>query len=188
MCPAPRRTSRDAIVRAARDLLEADGLDGVTMATVAARVGVRPPSLYKHVRDRAALLGAVADVAAAELEAVVRQADPVTAAPADRLRAVATAYRRYAARSPRAAALLFEVAEPSAAPSAGATSAATRPLLAIGAALAGARHALGTARLLAAFIVGFTTMEQAGAFRRGTEVDESFEFAIEALVRGLEST
>ena len=38
--PTPDRTSLDAILLAARELLEADGPAGLTMAAVAARVGV----------------------------------------------------------------------------------------------------------------------------------------------------
>jgi AcrR family transcriptional regulator len=188
MSPAPARTSLDDIVAAARDILEADGLDGVTMATIATRVGVRPPSLYKHVRDREALLSLVAERTAMELEAALRESDPIDGSGEERVRALANAYRAFARRSPRAASLLFGVAEPSAAPSPAVSAAAARPLLAVSGALAGARNALSAARLLTAFVFGFTTMEQAGAFRLGGDVDAAFDFSLDVLIRGLALT
>ena len=109
MSPTPARTSREAIVAAARSLLEEEGLHAVTMANVADRVGVRPPSLYKHVRDRAALIAAVADEAALELGAEVDTAvrgSPGESAEA-RVVSAAEAFRAFAGRSPRSVSLLF---------------------------------------------------------------------------------
>ncbi len=48
MSPARSRTSDEAIIAAARGLLEEGGLEAVSMASIAERVGIRPPSLYKH--------------------------------------------------------------------------------------------------------------------------------------------
>lgn len=45
-----------AIVEAALAVVAERGVAGLTMAAVAARLGVRSPSLYHHVRDKSALL------------------------------------------------------------------------------------------------------------------------------------
>ncbi|WP_331770793.1 TetR/AcrR family transcriptional regulator (plasmid) [Embleya sp. NBC_00888] len=51
----------DALVRAALVVLERDGLDALSMRSVAAELGVRAPSLYWHVRDKEELLDLLAD-------------------------------------------------------------------------------------------------------------------------------
>ena len=55
--PTPReRTPRARqIIDAARQLLEAEGSDGLTMRRLADELGIRAPSLYKHVAGRPAL-------------------------------------------------------------------------------------------------------------------------------------
>jgi AcrR family transcriptional regulator len=47
--PASRR---EQIVAAALELLETHGPEGLTMRAVAARVGIKAPSLYKHFPDK----------------------------------------------------------------------------------------------------------------------------------------
>jgi AcrR family transcriptional regulator len=195
MSPTPARTSRTAIVEAARALLEEEGFDGVTMAAVAERVGVRPPSLYKHVRDRAALLDAIAQDAIEELGRVMEGAlegRPGNApgespgdAPGERLLRVGEAFRALARRSPRSVALIFAGLGAEFQPSVESAAAAARPLFSLAAELAGADRALPAARVLTAFAYGFSAMENGRAFRFGGDVDEAFRAGLEALARGL---
>lgn len=53
------RLSRDSIIDEGIRLLGDEGLDGVSLRKLAARLGVRAPSLYWHVPDKNALLGAM---------------------------------------------------------------------------------------------------------------------------------
>jgi AcrR family transcriptional regulator len=187
MSPTPARTSSDAIIAAARSLLEEQGLEAVTMANVAGRVGVRPPSLYKHVRDRGTLVAAVADEAALELGRVVDEAvrgGPTEGADARILRA-ALAFRALAGRSPRSVSLVFAGLGGDLQPSVETAALAARPLLDVSAELAGEDRALVVARVLTAFTYGFCAMEQAGAFRFGGDIDETFHSGIAALILGL---
>ena len=59
---APRNTlSRDRIVEAALEVLDAEGFEAVTMPSLAKRLGVGTMSLYRHVADKADLINAVAE-------------------------------------------------------------------------------------------------------------------------------
>lgn len=53
--------NRATLAAAALDLIARDGLDALTMRTLAAATGVKAPSLYWHVRDRDELLDLTAD-------------------------------------------------------------------------------------------------------------------------------
>lgn len=58
----PRNTlSRDRIVDAALALIDDDGLDALTMPSLAKRLGVGTMSLYRHIDDKGDLINAVAE-------------------------------------------------------------------------------------------------------------------------------
>jgi TetR/AcrR family tetracycline transcriptional repressor len=65
---------RQRIVTEAVALLDAEGLDGVTTRKLAARLGVRSPTLYWHIPNKAALVTAIA-------EAILEQQFPDLAPP-----------------------------------------------------------------------------------------------------------
>jgi TetR/AcrR family tetracycline transcriptional repressor len=53
--------TRDDVVRAAVELLDEQGLDGVTLRALGDRLGVAAPTLYWHVRNKQHLLDLVAE-------------------------------------------------------------------------------------------------------------------------------
>jgi len=72
----PPRLSRDEIVDAARQIIESDGVDALTMRRVADRVSSSPMAIYRHVRDRDELLVGVLDRLVTELPAPRLPAEP----------------------------------------------------------------------------------------------------------------
>lgn len=183
--PTPARTSPDAILAAARAILEAEGLEGLTMQAVATRVGVRAPSLYKHVADRAGLIRSVADAVVADLEEAlaVRRPSPD---PADDLRAIARRYRSFVRANPAGYALLFADLPPAAAADPERVAVLARPILESIARLIDDDDAvLPAARTFVAWAHGFTSMERAGAFRLGGDVDAAYAAGIEVILAGI---
>lgn len=53
--------TRDAVVRAAREILDADGYPALSMRSLARALGVRPNTLYSHVSDKLELVDALLD-------------------------------------------------------------------------------------------------------------------------------
>jgi AcrR family transcriptional regulator len=171
--PTPERTSYAEIVAAGRDILEESGPAGLTMQSVAQRVGVRAPSLYKRVRDRDALIGAVAAATVGDLTERLEASDRS-------LEDLARAYRALAHERPEGFRLMFAAVAPQEL-----LDRAGMTIVDSAAAIAGQEHALDAARLVTAWATGFIHMELAGAFRLGGDVDGAFEFGLAALRRGL---
>ncbi|MFE6963525.1 TetR/AcrR family transcriptional regulator [Agromyces sp. NPDC057679] len=203
--PTPERTSLDAILAAGREILESDGLGGLTMQAVADRVGVKAPSLYKRVRNRGELVRSIAASTVAELGARLDApgeagepgepgepggpgAGPAgerDAAIADVAR-LARVLRTFAHERPAAYRLVFASGDDSGL-EVEVLREASAPLLVAAAELAGPDHALDAARTLTAWVTGFISMELAGAFRLGGDVDRAFEFGVERISAALAS-
>jgi AcrR family transcriptional regulator len=182
--PAIAKTSDDDVVLAARKLIEREGADGVSMQAVADQVGVRAPSLYKRFTDRAALLAAVERNAFASLARTLERAAK-TGKPATDLVEMGRAYRRFAKSHPRLYEMLFSRSAPRGPDADRARAEAAKPLIERVAELTGEKHALTSARVVTAFVHGFVSMENAGAFRLGEGVDDAYEQGLSMLLRSL---
>ena len=177
--------STAAVVAAAAEIADAEGLDRLTLARVAAAAGVRTPSLYNHVeslddvRRRVALL-ALRDLADALRDAAVGRAGD------DALVAMADAYRAYARRHPgRYAATQRAPAEGDEEMRAAAKGAVDVVLAILrGYGLEG-DDAIHAARAVRSALHSFVALETGGGFGIPVDLDESYERMVRALARGL---
>ncbi|MFG1791860.1 TetR/AcrR family transcriptional regulator [Nocardia sp. NPDC049149] len=94
---------RDEIVQAAVELLDEHGDESaITLRSVARRVGIAAPSIYRHFPDQPTIMLALVQQAFAELEQRLRAArDDAGADPRQRLFAVCHAYLDFAQQHPQ---------------------------------------------------------------------------------------
>jgi AcrR family transcriptional regulator len=174
------------VVAAAARLADEVGLPHVTMGRLAERLGVRAPSLYKHVDSQADLHRRIAVLALTELGDALREALQGRAG-RDALSAAASTVRRFVVDHPgRYAATLRVDPDSSDDPL---VVAGDRVLDSLSAVLAGydvdpadTVHAL---RMLRSLTHGFAVLEAAGGFQLAADVDESFAWLVDLVDRGL---
>ncbi len=175
------------VVQEAEDIADEVGLNNLTLAAIAPRLGVRMPSLYKHVDGMDALQRLVAIRAKTELADVLGRA-AVGKAGVEALNAVCIAYRSWARAHPGRYAATVRAPANGDVEDTAASQAAVQVALA---ALAGYRleddDAIDAVRALRATLHGFITLEQAGGFGLPVDVDRSFVRLVSGLAETLRS-
>lgn len=175
-----------AVVEAAATFADEHGLESVTLARLAAEVGVRPPSLYAHVagledlRRRLGARGARELAAEMSLAAAGRAGD-------EALHAVAHAYRSYGREHPGSYAAAQRAHQLQRTDEAvAAARAAVDVVLAVlrGYGLDG-DDAVHAARAIRVALHGFVSLEAEQGFAIELSLDETFERLIATLDRGL---
>ncbi len=116
-----RKITREVVLAAALDIIDRDGIDGLSMRGLARALDRDPMILYRHAPNKAALLDGVAETVLAKL--TVDATDPDWAG---QLRSVARNYRALALAYPHVVPLL--VTRPLAAPLALRPHGTLRPL------------------------------------------------------------
>jgi AcrR family transcriptional regulator len=100
------KSTRQSIAMAARQILDAEGSDAVTMRRVAEVVKITPMAIYRHYDAREGLLAALADTGFEELAARIAR-ERFSGSAAKRLGAMAEIFLDHALRHPRLFELMF---------------------------------------------------------------------------------
>ena len=119
--PQAAPLSRALVLRAALDIVDRDGVDGLSMRRLGGALGRDPMSLYRYAPNKAALLDGVAELVLEQLAVDTADADWES-----QLRTVAHAYRDLALAHPKVVPLL--VTRPLATPLALRPAGTLRPL------------------------------------------------------------
>ena len=208
-----RVLTRERVVAEGLTMIAAVGAQGLSMRALAARLGVVPGALYRHVRDKEQLYDLILDAVLAEVDRRVDPGQPWIA----QIAALAHRLRSVLEDRPGVAALL-KIRDPLSPASLALAEAFLAPLLAAG--LAGG-EAAAAFRLIYDYTLGFAvadptspaerrlrdpaTREQLRAFLRAlpasrfpaladhgihawsADRDQRFAFGLDTLLRGLEA-
>lgn len=161
------------VVAAARRLLEEEGAAGLTMRRLAERLGIRAPSLYKHVPDKAALEAAIIAAGLQEAAAAFEAAVDATAPAGTAMGALAAAYRRFALDHPHLYRLMHSGPLPREQLPVGLEDRAAAPVLRV----AGDR---ARARALWAFAHGMVMLELDHRFPPDADLDAAWRAGLAA--------
>lgn len=184
--PTPAKTSPPQLARIARVLVESSGPDALTMGAVAQSAGIKPPSLYKHFADRAAILKVVEIEILHDLEAYLRRETRGPSAKS-RLVAMATAYRRFGRTAPNRYKAIYSGNAFNDPEIRAACLFSAQPLFEeLKAAGIAEARILPLSRTLVAFLHGFVLMEIGNAFNLGGSIDEAFDSSLETILREIE--
>jgi AcrR family transcriptional regulator len=177
-----------AITEAAAVLVDELGFAQLSMGLTAERLGVKTPSLYKHVTSQAELAHRIAILAMTECADAIRDAIQGRAG-IDALAAGAEAMRAFVKEHPGRYAAA-NAARP-AGPDDPFIPASDRVLASWAAMLRGYQidpgqeiHAL---RMLRSVVHGYASLEVAGGFQLSTDIDDSFAWMISFIDRGLQA-
>jgi AcrR family transcriptional regulator len=164
----------EAVVSAAEELADAEGLEAVTLASLARRLGVRAPSLYAHIDGLPDLRRRLATRGRRRLTATLQSA-AAGRARGDALAAVADAYRAYAREHPGTYAALQRVPDPDDAEATAAAAQAVDVFLAMLRGY-GLEHddTIHATRIIRAAVHGFVSLEANEGFGLPVDIDDTF--------------
>ena len=173
------------VIEEAERLADEVGLPQMTLAALAGRLGVRQPSLYKHIEGMDGLVRSISVRAKNELAYVLARA-AVGRERGDAVASISHAYRTWALEHPGR----YTAAQRAPAKGDPDDIAASQAVVAIATdVLAGYQlrgdDAIDATRALRSTLHGFATLEAAGGFGLPVDVDRSFDRLVRGLITAL---
>ena len=181
--------TKQTVVQAAADLINAEGLEALSLGRLAKELGIRTPSLYNHVDGLPGLMRELSILNARNLadhisEAAIGQSGP------EAIKAVMQVMRAYIKESPglylstvRASGTQAEVDPELEQEEARSVKVGIALMSAFGLQGEEAIHAI---RGLRSLVHGFATLEISGGFGMPMDLDESFTRLVDLFIAGLE--
>ena len=179
---------RAVVVEAAADLINAEGIEALTLSRLAEKLGVRAPSLYNHVDGLPGLYRELALMNVHLLNARLGNAAMGRSGP-EAVMAVAQAYRAYIKEFPGLYMASLRAARTQTPVDVELQTAEDRvveiTLVVMGSFGLKKEDGLHALRGLRSIVHGFATLEVAGGFGLPLDCDESFRRLVELFIRGL---
>ena len=184
-----KRVSLDmqTIVQVAADWIDRNGLESLSLASLAQQLGIRSPSLYNHITGLPGLRTEIAIHGCDRLNSVLTRA-AVGRSGDVAVRSIAQTYLDFARTHPG----LYEAVERITAPEDPRWRQATETL--VNTVVQVFQHygisdeeAIHAVRGFRSLVHGFSSLEQNGGFRMAIDLDRSFLFLIDTFLRGLHS-
>jgi AcrR family transcriptional regulator len=178
-----------SVVQVAADLVNTEGMDALSISRLAARLGVKSPSLYNHVGGLEDLRRELALLSHRLLAERLSEAS-IGRAGADAMLAIAETYRAFIKECPgvysaglRASGTLESMDDELGAAEERVLQIVMRIIKSFG--LEG-EDALHAARGLRSTVHGFASLEAAGGFGLPLDLDESFHRLMQLLIYGMQ--
>lgn len=184
--PYPSQVSREEIIAQAWQLIETDGADNLSLSKLAEALGIKAPSLYRHIGNKASLLQAVNLYTTEQLIEALQQAAVQTSGDNanEQVSALLHAYRNFAHAHPNSYMLVFTNKDDSLRPDENLLEQMVLPIQALMTAVSGPEDSLAALRGAMALVHGFVMLELHGQLRRGGDLSAAFAAAIQAYLRG----
>lgn len=178
---------KDIILKTAVDLADAEGIANVTLKALAEKLGVKPPSLYKHINGLEELNKALMLYGWKSLEKKVTRA-AVGKSKEDAIRAIFYAYRDYVKEHPG----VFEAMQWYNMYQSEENLQATEEIVAVLFQVLSAydlqeEQKVHIVRMFRVFLQGFLMVEIHGGFGNPVSITESFDFSLEILLNGIDN-
>jgi len=182
-----RRLTKSAILEAAANIADESSSGDVTLLELAAKLGVKMPSLYNHLQGQNGLRQELAVYAIEQLRAALTNG-AVGRSSAEAIRVMCTVYLEFAGKHPGLYRAMLRLPDPNEKQLRAANHRVLQLLLAI---LAPYRlskaEGIHAVRTLRAMLHGFVSLEMMGAFSYPPRRLDSFEFMVAMFVKSLDS-
>ncbi len=183
--PYPNQISKESIIQCAAELIEEKGVTALSLSKLATALGVKAPSLYRHIGNKNQLLQEVNLLTLRNLVTTMQQAiaeadeDPII-----QMEVMSVAYRRFAHEHAQLYLLAYTHKAEGIRPDENLLVEMVLPIQAIMAQICGEAQALTALRGALALMHGFVMLELNQQLQRGGDLETAYIESFKAYLCG----